>query len=433
MVKPSTVLPFEPSIGEQDRHAERDAELARHAEDAAARGVAGRGEIPRGRCGQRRDHEPDADAADDHAGQVVAGEVRRRRQLRDPPQPAESVDQRARDGHGARADPLGEQAGGHREEAGHQRAGRDHQARGQDVLVPDPGQEQDRAEQHRAEGGEEHERRRVAERERAVLEQLELDDGRVVGGRAADEGGQEDRRRGQRGDEGGRAPAPLRGLDEREREPGHAGHEQHDAEQVGPRAAGGVADLLEEADRDVEHHEADGEVDEEDPVPARLHEQAADRRAGRGRDRAGRRPDRHRAAALLGRERGEHERQRRGQERGGAGGLQGAGGDEQGDGVRRGAQDGGEQEDGQAADEDALAPDEVGQAAERDEQRGDDDRIGVQHPRQRGVARPREALLDVREGDVDDEEVEAREEGRHGGDREHAVAVGHGKRSLSVA
>ena len=40
----------------------------------------------------------------------------------------------------------------------------------------------------------------------------------------------------------------------------------------------------------------------------------------------------------------------------------------------------------QAAEEDALAPDAVGHAAGRDEQRGEDDRVGVQHPGERGSA-----------------------------------------------
>ena len=66
-----------------------------------------------------------------------------------------------------------------------------------------------------------------------------------------------------------------------------------------------------------------------------------------------------------------------------------------------------EREPGQ---EDALAPVGVGPAAGGDEQRGEDDRVRVEDPAQAAEAGAGELVLEGREGDVHDEEVEARHE-----------------------
>ena len=70
----------------------------------------------------------------------------------------------------------------------------------------------------------------------------------------------------------------------------------------------------------------------------------------------------------------------------------------------------GEDEDAEAGEEHALAPEGVRPAPGGHEQRGEDDRVGVQDPGQRRQRGAGEVPLDLREGDVDDEQVEARHE-----------------------
>ncbi len=68
--------------------------------------------------------------------------------------------------------------------------------------------------------------------------------------------------------------------------------------------------------------------------------------------------------------------------------------------------------------------DAVGQSSGGHEQRGEDDGVAVQHPRQGGQAAAAEVLLHRREGDVDDEQVEVRDEDRGGEHQERGAAVG---------
>ena len=90
-----------------------------------------------------------------------------------------------------------------------------------------------------------------------------------------------------------------------------------------------------------------------------------------------------------------------------AGCLDDARADERAD--RRGetAQRRAEHEDREPPEEGAPAPVPVGQAAGRDHESREHDRVGVQHPGDRGDARAGEVAFDLREGDVHDEEVEA--------------------------
>src|SRR5262249_56922709 len=78
------------------------------------------------------------------------------------------------------------------------------------------------------------------------------------------------------------------------------------------------------------------------------------------------------------------------------------------------------QEDEQAGEEDALATDDVGELARRDEHSRIDDRVGAEDPGEIRQARRGEAVLDRRERDGDDEEVENREEDANREDAEGA-------------
>ena len=74
-------------------------------------------------------------------------------------------------------------------------------------------------------------------------------------------------------------------------------------------------------------------------------------------------------------------------------------------------------------EEEAAAAEVVGEATGGDEQRGEDDRVGVQDPGDRGEVGARERGADRGHGDVDDEEVELRHEGDGGEHDEDAPAV----------
>ena len=136
-------------------------------------------------------------------------------------------------------------------------------------------------------------------------------------------------------------PAPGRALDDRHDERRHRRGEQARAEEVGPLGVR-VANLAQDAPAGDQARQADGDVDDEHPAPAHLHQQAAERRSRGGGDPADGRPDADRDVALLGRElrqqqpergrhqqrraepldraRGDEERDRRRQRAGGRGG-----------------------------------------------------------------------------------------------------------------
>ena len=306
--------------------------------------------------------------------------------------------------------------GGGREERRHQRSGGEGEARAQLRPAPDFGQQEDAGEEHRAEAHEEDQRRQVGEGEGADPQQRQLDHRRVVVGGAVEEGGDEERPRRRRSRARGGSLQPHSGpwTMPRVRRP------MPSASSAAPSRSGrpssGSLHLVEDADRGERGDQADRHVDEEDPVPADLHEEAADRRAEGGGDAGDRRPDADRDRALLGREGGQEEAERGRDHHRRADRLQHAGADQEGDRGGGRAERRGDGEGEQAGDEDALAADPVGDPPGGDEQGGEDDRVAVQDPgeaRQRGVV---EGAREVGEGDVDDEQVEAGHEEADRGD-----------------
>ena len=204
-------------------------------------------------------------------------------------------------------------------------------------------------------------------------------------------------------------PAPVRALDDGGHQAGDRHREQHGTEQVG-LVRRRVAHLAQQAHPEDEGEQAEGQVDEEHPTPAGLHQEPADRGPERGGGAAHRRPQPDGCPLALGAEGGEEEPEGGGEHERTARGLQHAGGDEEAERGRDGAERGGGGEDGQAQEEGLLAPGAVGPAARGHERGGEHDRVGAQHPRQRAQALPVEAGRDAREGDVDDEEVEGGQE-----------------------
>ena len=82
----------------------------------------------------------------------------------------------------------------------------------------------------------------------------------------------------------------------------------------------------------------------------------------------------------------------------------------------------GEQAD--AAQEAGVAPEPLGEASEEDQQRGIGDGVGVQHPGHVLQRHAAQAARHVREGHVDDEQIEVREADRDADDRQHPVRAG---------
>ena len=172
----------------------------------------------------------------------------------------------------------------------------------------------------------------------------------------------------------------------------------------------GVTDLVEHAHAEHERHQGERQVDEEDPAPAGLDQQPADRGAEGGGRAADGRPQADRRTLALGTEGRQQQTEGGGQHEGAADRLQDPGADQELERRGEGAEGGGGGEDGQPEQEGPLAAGPVGPAAGRHQDRGEDDGVGAQHPRQRAQALAVVGGRDAGEGDVDDEQVERRQE-----------------------
>ncbi len=181
--------------GDEHGDAERGADLATHGEDRAAGGKALWWQPGHGSVGEGGHGESDFGSADEHAGKEAVGVVRCRGELREPPQRSDGDEHDP--GHGYVARPVAdrEQSRGHGEQGGHERPGGDLQSGGQGVLMPDAGEKQDAAQQHRREPGEEHQRRDVGRRKRPHARQIDLDHGkRMMDASRGEQREQRDRR-----------------------------------------------------------------------------------------------------------------------------------------------------------------------------------------------------------------------------------------------
>ena len=182
--------------------------------------------------------------------------------------------------------------------------------------------------------------------------------------------------------------------------------------------------LVHVAGREHEREDPDRDVDEEDPLPARvLGEHAASEHADRGAGATDRSPDAERLVAFgaFG-ERGHDDRQRRRRDQRGAEPLHGTRGDQ--DALRPGqaAEERGDGEDDDADQEDAEAAEVVGGATAEQQEPAEGDGVGGDHPLQVRLAEV-ERTADRRQRDVDDRHVEHGHEERRADDREHLPAV----------
>ncbi len=204
-----------------------------------------------------------------------------------------------------------------------------------------------------------------------------------------------------------RTPPVVLGLDDRvDAEHQGAGDERR----AGYIRAAVEADALIASDQPQgqhRRHDADREVDEEDPVPIdrlRDHtpEQQADRRAGRGHeaehaDRLGPLPG-------LGEHRHDHS-QDHGRGQRAADALDEPRDDQHGLALGGAAQRRGGDEHREAGQEDVAASDQIPEPAGKEEQAAEGDQVGVDHPREIRL-RESEIALDRRQRDVHDRHVE---------------------------
>ena len=263
--------------GDQAGHAEGQPDLPAH----GVEGGAGGGALGWQRCGggaaERRQHEADPDTSRDAAGQVGADVIGAHPHAGDPPEGRSGEDQAADGAHGPMAEPRPEEPGREGAEGRQERPGCDHEARPQHRLVPDPGEEEDSAQDQGAESGEEDQRAEVGQGDSAVTDDGRLNDRVGVAARPHHQqsAGHDGEREGP--EDGGARPAPVRPLDNGGGQAGHGNRKEGRTQQV-CFMRGGVLYLPQHAYPNHQGDEAEGQVHQEDPTPAGLHQDPADRR-----------------------------------------------------------------------------------------------------------------------------------------------------------
>ena len=159
--------------------------------------------------------------------------------------------------------------------------------------------------------------------------------------------------------------------------------------------------------RDQEDGDADGDVDEEDPVPAQdVGQDAAEQHADRPAAGQHEAEDAHRLRALGGLGEQHHDqRERDGRDHRAAEALHRAGDDQDFLGAGQPAGERRHREDDDAGHEQAPVPEQVAEPAAEQQEPAEREQVGVHHPGERGL---REAQIrpDRRQGDVHDRRVE---------------------------
>ena len=395
--------------GDEARHAECDADLAAHDVQRRAGGEALGWQRRRGRTAERGQHEAHADPTEQAARQVVARPVGHGADVGDPEEPRAGKEHSAHGADGPVPEAGAQEPAGERGDPGQQRPGGDHEPCPQHGLVPEAREEQHATQHEGPETAEEGQRAEIGQRNGAVADHRRLNDGVGVPEGAHDQPGAGDDGHREGADDPPAGPAPVRAFDDGGDQAGHGDGQQDGPEEVGLVRIG-VTDLLERAHAEHERHHGEGQVDEEDPAPAGLDQQAADRRAERSGRTADGGPQADRRTLAGGTERRQQQAERGGQHQGAADRLQHAGADQELEGRGDGTEGGRRGEDGQSEQEGPLAAGPVGPTAGRHQDGGEDDGVGAEHPRQRAQALAVVRGRDAGEGDVDDEQVERREE-----------------------
>ena len=239
-----------------------------------------------------------------------------------------------------------------------------------------------------------------------------------------DEDREQDGAADQRAEDQGAAPALGVAAQHAEDDQEERRREGEQAPDVGARRLR-VARLAHPRQGDEQRERADRDVDEEDPAPVeRVGEDPADERSRRHGDADRRSPDGDRAADVGPAVLGSDQRERRGEERRAPDALHRAGDVEHGDVPGQAAEQRREREDDHADGEEQPAAVAVGERARGQDQRRQRQRVGVDHPLQPRQARV-EVVLDVRQRDVDDRDVEQEHERRRADGDERPAAVAH--------
>ena len=211
-----------------------------------------------------------------------------------------------------------------------------------------------------------------------------------------------ERRHGQGGDDARRGPADLGTLDEGEGQ-GEQSHGREGHAAGVDAAAHGAVGRRDHAGAEPQGGDADGHVDEEDPVPVDvLGEHASEQRPSGESDGADGAPGADRAGLLArvgvgGLQDGQGGRR----EQGGAEALQRPAGDEEIDLLDEPGEERRGGEDRQAEHEEALLAEQVGEPAAGEQEAGEDEDVGTDHPFHAGLGEV-QASFDGRDRDVDD-------------------------------
>src|SRR6266567_1950448 len=205
---------------------------------------------------------------------------------------------------------------------------------------------------------------------------------------------------------GGRPP-PVAGLDDGE--DGERGRRdgQHGADRVDPLTDAEAGRLVDQDQAQDRRHDADRQVDEEDPVPGQCFGQQP---AHQEPDRPTRRSDEgvhaHRLRSLPWRwEHGDQDPEDHRSHEGGGRPLHEPRSDQQGLTVRKATEQRGDREGRGAGDEDLLASHEVAQPPGQEHQPPEGQQVGVHDPRQRRL-REMQVPLDRGQRDVHDRDVQ---------------------------
>ncbi|MBL7258431.1 tetratricopeptide repeat protein [Actinoplanes sp. LDG1-01] len=347
------------------------------------------------------------------------------------PEDAGGQEQLAGEDQGALADAVAEQAGqrGHDHRGG--RPGQGAQAgveRAQALHhLEELGQQEDRAEG----AGREGQGHGVDQAEAARAEQAQGQH-RGLGARLPeDERGQQRGPADQHGEDAARRPAAFGAVDHAPDDQQHAGRGEQQAE--GVELAGAAAGLAEHGQGQHDGHDADGDVQPEDPVPVQaLDDRAAHDRADRHAEAADATPDPHGRRTESVRHRLGQQGQGQGSHRGAAQALHRAGGGELPRLGRQGRGRRGQREDDQAGDEHAAAAEAVAERGRGEQERRERQRVGVDEPLQVGQRRV-EVGADHRQRRAHDQVVQRDHEGRdadrgqHGGERAAVAARRRGR------
>ena len=201
-------------------------------------------------------------------------------------------------------------------------------------------------------------------------------------------------------------PAVPPGLRDRVDEGGEAGGDEHRARQVEGLHAG-VAALVEQDRRENDREHPDGDVDEEDPLPAEgVGEDPAHENSRGGAEAAHCAPDTERDVPLAPfMERRGQDGERRGSDDRRAEPLERTRRDERRLRPGQAGEERREGEDDEAAQEDPSAPEEVSRPASEEQESSEEERVRADHPLQVLLREP-EIDLDRRQRDIHDGDVQ---------------------------